>query len=308
VVDARHELEDLLAGGTAVERLGGGMAWAEGPLWVPSRRAVRCSDIPGDRVMEWHEPTGSWGVLAEGVEFTNGRTLGLGGEVVQCSHGRRRVEVERDGVVTGLVDSWRGHRLNSPNDVVVRSDGTVWFTDPSYGIHRAAEGHPGEEEYGGHHVFRHDPATGELDAVVTDVAMPNGLAFSPDQRVLYVADSSRSPTRDDDPPGDGHAVHAYDVVDGRRCERGRVLAEVDPGLPDGVRVDEHGHVWTTSATAVLVLRPDGSEVGRVPVGEVVSNLCFGGGAGTDVFVTASTSLYRLRTRVRDAAAVLAPRG
>lgn len=308
MADPQHQLEDLLEPGAVPERLGGGMAWAEGPLWVPARRAVRCSDIPGNRVMEWHEPTGSWGVLADDAEFPNGRTLGLGGEVVQCSHGRRRVEVERDGVVTGLVDSWRGHRLNSPNDVVVRSDGTVWFTDPSYGIHKAAEGHPGEEEYGGHHVFRYDPATGELDAVVTDVAMPNGLAFSPDERVLYVADSSRSPTREDAPPGDGHAVHAYDVVGGRRCERGRVLAEVDPGVPDGLRVDERGHLWTTSDTDVLVLRPDGREVGRCRVGELVSNLCFGGPDGTDVFITASTSLYRLRTRVRDAASVRAPRG
>ncbi|MEJ5946412.1 SMP-30/gluconolactonase/LRE family protein [Pseudokineococcus basanitobsidens] len=304
----RYGLEDLLGPDVRVERLGGGMTWAEGPLWVPARRAVRCSDIPGDRVMEWRADDGAWGVLAHPVGFTNGRTLGLDGEVVQCSHGNRRVEVERDGVVTPLVTSWRGHRLNSPNDVVVRSDGTVWFTDPAYGIHRPAEGHPGEEEYGGHHVFRLDPATGELDAVVTDVAMPNGLAFSADEARLYVADSSRSPSRPDDPPGDGHAVHVYDVVDGRRCTGGRVLAEVEPGVPDGVRVDELGHVWTTAGSSLVVLRPDGSEVGRVDVGEVVSNLCFGGDGGTDVFATASTSLVRLRARVRDAAHVHSPRG
>lgn len=298
------DISELLVDGAAVERVAGGMVWAEGPAWIGQRQALRCSDIPNNRIMEYAEPDGSWTVYAEDVEFANGRTVGLSGEVVQCSHGRRRVEVDRDGEVTSLVDSFRGGRLNSPNDVVVKSDGTVWFSDPSYGIHREVEGHPGEEEYGDHVVFRLDPATGELTPVVIDVLVPNGLAFSPDESVLYVADSSRAPTRLEDPPGLGHAIHAYDVVDGRRCKNGRTFAEVDPGLPDGVRVDERGDVWTSSDTGVAVFAPDGSAVGRVEVGEVVSNVCFGGADGRTLYITASTSLYRIRTRVRDAAAVL----
>ncbi|PZF80854.1 gluconolactonase [Jiangella anatolica] len=273
-----------------MERLHTGTEWAEGPVWLPRTRRVRWSDIPNDRILEWDAATGETTVYGSGVEYTNGRTLDLDGHVVQCSHGRRRVERDVDGVVTPIVDAVEGRRFNSPNDVVVAGDGAIWFTDPPYGIHESGrEGHPGEQEYGGCHVFRYDEAGGELRAVVTDMAHPNGLAFSPDESVLYVADTG----------GDERAIRAYDVVDGR-CGNGRMLATVRPGAADGIRVDEEGRVWASSADSVQVFTPGGERIAVVPMPETVSNLCFGGDDGTELFITATTSLYRIRTATRPA--------
>jgi gluconolactonase len=289
-----------LLAGTPLERVASGATWAEGPVWLPERRAVRFSDVTGDRVLEYSERTGQLTTYRSGGGHLNGRAVDLDGAVVECSHGRRAVQRDDGTTTTTLVDRWQGRRLNSPNDVVVRSDGTVWFTDPSYGLHKPGEGSPGEEEYGDHVVFRLDPATGELDAVVIDVRMPNGLAFSPDESVLYVADSSLDPPDGrTDRPG-GHAVHAYDVLDGRRAKDGRTFVEVSPGLPDGIRVDAHGNVWSSCRDAVQVYSPAGELVERIPVPEVVANLCFGGDDGTVLYVTATTSLYRIATTTTDA--------
>lgn len=294
----------LLRPGAVLERVASGTTWAEGPVWLPGRRAVRYSDIPANRILEFSEVTGRTTVYRESAEFPNGRALDLDGAVVQCSHGRRAVERDDGGAVRTLVDRWDGQRLNSPNDVVVCSDGAIWFTDPSYGIEKPGEGHPGELEYGDHYVFRFEPGTGRLDPVVTDVEMPNGLAFSPDERVLYVADSSLAPPsgRSSGRPG-GHAICAYDVVDGRRAENGRVFVEVDPGLPDGIRVDADGNVWSSCADAVQVYSPSGELLERVPVPELVANLCFGGDDGSTLYVTASTGLYRIQTTTTDAVGV-----
>lgn len=295
----------LIADGATLEQVATGTTWAEGPVWLPASRVVRYSDIPANRVVEFSEETGALSVHTTDAEYPNGRTLDLDGAVVQCSHGRRAVERDDGGRMVTLVDSWRGMRLNSPNDVVVRSDGTVWFTDPSYGILKAGEGHAGELEYGDHYVFRFEPGTGRLEPVVIDVEMPNGLAFSPDESVLYVADSSMSPPSgvpDPRRPG-GSAIHAYDVLDGRHAKNGRIFAEVAPGPPDGIRVDAAGNVWSSSADSVQVFSPAGQRVERIPVPEKVGNLCFGGDDGTTVYVTASTSLYRIRTTTTDAAAV-----
>lgn len=299
----------LIAADAVLEKVATGATWAEGPVWLPHRRAVRFSDIPGNRILEYSEVSGELEVFAEGVEFTNGRTLDLEGNVVECSHGRRAVQ--RDTAVgpgdahdpTTLVDSFGGQRLNSPNDVVVASDGSIWFTDPSYGIKRPEEGHAGEEEYGDRWVFRFDERDGSLTPVVIDVEAPNGLAFSPDESLLYVADSSLSPAEREAASSArprGRAIRVYDVVEGRHAKNGRVLTEVSPGLPDGIRVDVEGRAWSSSLSGVQVFAPSGERLLDLPVPEKVGNLCFGGEDGSTLYIVATTSLYRIRTTTRDA--------
>ena len=298
----------LLEPGAVLERVATGATWAEGPLWIAARRAVRFSDIPGNRILEYAEETGELSVFAEDVEFTNGRTLDLDGTVIECSHGRRAVQ--RDTAVAlgaphapqTLVDRFGAVRLNSPNDVIVAADGAIWFTDPSYGIRKPAEGHAGEEEYEDRYVFRVDPASGEVRPVVIDVEAPNGLALSPDESLLYVADSSLSPADEALSAGRprGHSIHVYDVVDGRQAKNGRVLVEIEPGLPDGIRVDVEGRIWSSSGSGVQVFSPSGERLAEIPVPELTANLCFGGDDGRTLYVTASTSLYRIRTTTRDA--------
>jgi gluconolactonase len=291
-------LLDLLTPDARAERLGGDATWSEGPVYLPDEDAVIWSDIPGNRILRWDAETGRVGVHRTEVEFTNGRTLDLQGRVVNCSHGRRAVErTETDGTTHVLVDRWNGRRLNSPNDVVVKSDGTIWFTDPAYGIIQAHEGHPGEREYDDHWVFRLDPATGALDPVVLDIEEPNGLAFSPDESLLYVSDTSSRLGRDS---RRGHHIRVYDVFGGRRVKNGRVFTAVEPGLADGFRVDTAGNLWTSSADSVQVFTPDGVRLGAVPVPEVVGNVCFGGPDRSILFIAATTGLYRLRTRIRGA--------
>jgi gluconolactonase len=296
----------LIEPGSTLQKVAGGAIWTEGPVWIQATRTLRYSDIPNDRILQFAEDTGELSVYRDAVDFTNGRTLDLDGSVVQCSHGGRSIERDRDGVVETVVADWNGVRFNSPNDVVVRSDGTIWFTDPAYGIKKPTEGHAGEVEYGDYYVFRFDPRDASVTPVVMDVEMPNGLAFSPDESLLYVADSGIAPPageRPADRPG-GHSIHCYDVFDGRYCKNGREFVEINPGLPDGFRVDEHGNVWTSSADSVQVFAPDGTPLDRIPVPETIANLCFGGDDGRTLYVTATTSLYRIRTTVRDAVAVL----
>ncbi len=272
----------LLAG--ELEKLWTGGEWLEGPLWLPDSQSVRFSDIPNNRILEFDRASGETHVHRENVEYTNGRTLDREGRVVQCSHGRRAVEREVDGEVEVLVDHWEGGRFNSPNDVVVASDGVIWFTDPPYGIQASGrEGHPGEEEYGGCFVFRFDPTTAVATPVITDMVHPNGLAFSPDETLLYVADTGGEAVRH---------IRAYDVATGE----GRVFVKPS-GTPDGFRVDAAGRVWTSSSDAVQVFAVDGELLLDIPVPEVVSNVCFGGPDGTELYLTASTSLYRIRTTV-----------
>lgn len=299
----------LLADGASVEQVATGATWAEGPVWIPGRRAVRFSDIHNDRILEYSEQSGELTVFSPAADYTNGRTLDLAGHVVECSHGRRAIQ--RDTAVgpgqapapTTLVDRFGPHRLNSPNDVVVASDGAIWFTDPAYGIKRPVEGHAGEEEYGDRYVFRYDEAADTLTPVVIDVEAPNGLAFSPDESLLYVADSSLSPADESDPFPDrphGRAIHVYDVVAGRQAKNGRILTEVSPGLPDGIRVDVEGRIWSSSLSGVQIFAPTGERLLDLPVPEKTANLCFGGDDGRTLYIVASTSLYRIRTTTRDA--------
>ncbi len=288
-------MENLIT--DTLEKLFEGTVWAEGPAWIPATQTVRWSDIPNNRILEFTPATARTREYATAVEYTNGRTLDRDGSVVQCSHGRRRVERDHDGVVTGIVDSFGGHRLNSPNDVVVAGDGTVWFTDPPYGILPGTiEGHEGEQEYGGCYVFRFDPGTEELTPVVTCLVHPNGLAFSPDESLLYVADTAG--------PGLGVPFRiAVYPVDGGSCGEGRTFVELeDNAASDGFRVDVEGRVWTSAGSSVRVYSPDGDLLTAVDVPERVSNLCFGGADGRDLYITATTSLYRLRTSTQDTAA------
>lgn len=284
---------ELTAGG--LECLFTGSVWAEGPLWVPSSQTVRWSDIPNNRILEFSPATGKTREYGLGVEFTNGRTLDADGTVVQCSHGRRRVERDREGAVSGVVDSFQGRRLNSPNDVVIARDSSIWFTDPPYGILPGTkEGHEGAQEYGGCYVFRFEPVSGSLTAVITDLVYPNGLAFSPDESVLYVTDTA----------GPAHGVPlrivAYDVLGGI-CHRNGTLLELEDGhAADGLRVDVQGRIWTSAGEAVRVYSPSFDLLETFPMPEKVSNVCFGGPDGQDLYITASTSLYRIRTTARDA--------
>ncbi len=283
----------LIADGARLDRLWTGAVWSEGPVWLPQTQRLRWSDIPSNVIMEHDTASGSTWIHRRDVEFTNGRTLDLEGRVVQCSHGRRSIEYEIDGEPVTLVERWGQARLNSPNDVVVASDGSIWFTDPPYGILNPDEGHPGEMEYEGCFVFRFDPATGELQPVVTDLQRPNGLAFSPDESLLYVSDTT-----------DEHRglIRAYpvDVRTGALAD-GRDFAVVVPGCSDGFRVDVQGRIWTSSLDAVQVIAPDGTVVERIPVPEKIANLCFGGPDGQDLYIVATSSLYRIRTTTQQAA-------
>ncbi|WP_166848365.1 SMP-30/gluconolactonase/LRE family protein [Isoptericola sp. BMS4] len=280
------ELEQLderfaaVHGDAHVERLWTGARWTEGPLYVPAGRYLLFSDIPNDRVLRWDEASGAVGVLDSPAGYTNGRTLDPQGRVVTCRQGPRDVvRTEHDGSMTVLADRWEGKRLNSPNDVVVAADGGVWFTDPPYGIASDYEGEAAQPEIGGCHVYRVDPGTGEVAAVVTDMDRPNGLAFTPDGRRLLVADTSRQ------------HVRVFDV-DGGRLSGGGVLADLGAG-PDGVRFDTAGRAWVAAGDAVHVLDPDGTVIGRLRLPEEVSNLAFGGPKRNRLFVTATTSVYSL---------------
>lgn len=292
-----------------LEKVATGARWAEGPLWLPERGSLIYSDIKSNKICEYIESTGELRDFELDAHHTNGRTRTPDGTVIECSHLRRAVQ-RRTGVgpdSTGrtevIVDSMtapdgRTVRLNSPNDVVVSGDGTIWFTDPAYGIENEGEGRPGTREYGDLWVFRFDPATGELRPAVTDVAAPNGLAFSPDESLLYVADSSGASA--DSPDGEGHQIRAYEVTAAGRCKNGRQLAVIEPHIPDGIKVDTAGRIWTSSGDSVQVLSPAGELIDKVAVPEVVANLCFGGADLMTLYITATSSLYRIRVDARGA--------
>ena len=265
-----------------------GAGWSEGPLWMPATRRLRWSDIHGDRILEVDEE-GRMRVHRTDVEFTNAR-IGSRDGIVQCSHGRRALELERDGEVVVLVDRFGDHRLNSPNDLVEHPDGSIWFTDPPYGIEQPREGHAGEREYGGCFVFRWHERDG-ITAVVTDMAKPNGIAFAPDHATLYVTESA-----DADVTDEVATIRAYRVEGAgaqARAVDGRRLARIDGGTPDGIAVDVEGRVWSSSGDGIHVLSAAGERVAFVPVPEVVANLTFGDDGW--LWIAATTSIYRVRT-------------
>jgi len=296
ILDAR--LSPIVEG-ARLEQLCSGAEWSEGPVWMHEDGAVLWSDIPNNRMLRWSEQ-GGMAVWRSGVEFTNGHTRDLNGDLLHCSHGLRaivRTRVSAGGVHAHtpdeiVVDRYLGKRLNSPNDIVVKRDGTIWFTDPPYGIASDREGHRAEREQAANFVFRFDPASGRLDAMTGAVEEPNGLAFSPDESLLYVSDTSAAMRS----AGDGrHHLMVFDVH-GDALANPRVFAEVNPGLPDGFRLDAQGWLYTSSLDSVQVYHPDGSLLGKIHVPEKVGNLSFGGAQRNQLYIAASTSLYRITLR------------
>jgi gluconolactonase len=291
-VSARFEVLDERFAGTGgdrwMDRLFTDGRWLEGPAYHPAGRFVLLSDIPNDRVLRYDEISGRVDVFNQPAGFANGRTVDAQGRFVTCEHGARRVtRAEHDGSVKVLADAYDGHRLNSPNDVVAHSDGSIWFTDPTYGIGSDYEGHQGTSEVGSNNVYRLDPGTGDLRAVVTDFAQPNGLAFAPDEQRLFVVDSER------------HHIRVFDVGDRQSLSGGEVFAEDEQGY-DGIRFDHLGRLWGAAHEGLHCLDPDGSLIGKLHVPEIVANLAFGGRQRNHLYLTATTSLYALRVNFRAA--------
>lgn len=295
-----RSFRNLISPNARLIKLWTGAAWAEGPVWFRDGHYLLFSDIPNDRILRFiPDPSGLEGTVSvyrQPANHTNGHTRDLQGRLISCEHGGRRVtRTEYDGTITVLADRWRGKRLNSPNDVVVKSDGTIWFTDPPYGILSDLEGWRAEPEYGGCHVFRLDPATGALDAVGTDFVKPNGLAFAPDEKRLYVADTGAS----HDPDGPRH-IRVFDVAENGKLSGGAVFATAEAGLFDGVRVDTTGRVWTSAIDGVHCYAPTGELLGKILVPEVVANVCFGGLKKNRLYICGTTSLYAVLTHVNGA--------
>ncbi|MEM7775110.1 MAG: SMP-30/gluconolactonase/LRE family protein [Pseudomonadota bacterium] len=278
----------------AVERLYTGTRWGEGPVWFGDGRYLLWSDIPNQRILRWDDETGAVSVFRKPSNYANGNTRDRQGRLVTCEHGGRRViRTEYDGRITVLADSYEGKSLNSPNDVVVKSDDSIWFTDPPFGILGNYEGNKAEPDPAlGQNVYRVDGATGEITIVADDVLGPNGLAFSPDERIVYIVESRGVPYR---------KILAYDVAsDGRTITNKRVLIDAGPGgTPDGFRVDIDGNLWcgwgmgSAELDGVMVFAPDGTPIGRIALPERCANVCFGGLKRNRLFMAAAQSLYSL---------------
>ena len=272
-------------GNAAVERLWTGARWTEGPVYFGDGRYLLFSDIPNNRIMRWDETTGQTSVFRQPANNSNGHTRDRQGRLVSCEHFTRRVtRTEHDGTITILFDQFDGKRLNAPNDVVVHSDESIWFTDPGYGILLNYEGQKSDFELPTR-VYRLDPASGEAEVVVEDMHRPNGLCFSPDESLLYVSDT-----------GDPRNIMVFDVA-GTALQNGRVIVEMGPGGADGIRCDIHGNLWSSAGwvgagyDGVHCFAPDGDLIGKIHLPETISNLCFGGAMKNRLFITGSQSLY-----------------
>jgi gluconolactonase len=286
VLDPRFKA--CFAGHVRVERLWTGARWSEGPAWFPAGRYLVWSDIPNDRMLRWDETDGSVSVFRQPSMNSNGNTVDADGRLITCEHrGRRVTRTEHDGTISVLADRFEGRRLNSPNDVVVRSDGSIWFTDPDYGIQHDYEGEKATSEIGARNVYRLDPATGTLGAVATDFVCPNGLAFSPDERWLYVSDTGATHV----PGGPAHIRRLKVSADGRTLGASEAFATCSARLFDGFRFDTEGRLWSSAADGVHCFDPDGTLIGKVLIPEMVANVTFGGARRNRLFITATTSLY-----------------
>lgn len=282
----------------AVERIAAGCRWAEGPVWFGDGRYLLWSDIPNNRILKWEEQTGAVSVFRAPSGHANGNTRDRQGRLITCEHGGRRVtRTEYDGSITVLIDRFQGKRLNSPNDVVVRSDGSIWFTDPPFGIAGYYQGERADAELP-ERVYRLDPVTGKATVVADDISGPNGLAFSPDERTLYVIESRARPRR--------IRALAWDDSGGRIVDS-RVLVDAGPGTPDGFRVDVDGNLWCgwgmgmPELDGVRVFSPHGEPIGHISLPERCANLCFGGRHRNRLFMASCTSIYSLYVNTQGAA-------
>lgn len=276
----------------AVERLHTGCRWSEGPVWFGDGRYLLWSDIPNNRILKWEEETGAVSVYRRPTDFANGHTRDRQGRLITCEHGGRKVSrTEYDGSITTIMEDWEGRRLNSPNDVVVKSDGSIWFTDPVFGILGNYEGHKADPELP-QCVYRVDGDTGATSIIADDILGPNGLCFSPDESILYIVQSRGEPHRN---------ILAYDVADnGTDITNKRVFIDAGPdGTPDGMRCDIDGNLWcgwgmgSAELDGVMVYAPDGTRIGRIALPERCANVCFGGAKRNRLFMAASQSLYAL---------------
>ena len=284
----RPEFGDLIHANLRLAQISTGHSWTEGPVWFPAHNTLLFSDIPNQRMYRWNKEGGP-SVFRAASDFANGNTRDGQGRLVTCQHGTRSVtRTEHDGSRTVIADSFNGKRLNSPNDVVVHSDGSTWFSDPTYGILSNLEGHKAEREQPGNFVYRVDPDDLSLTPVADGFTQPNGLAFSRDETRLYIAESGSS--HDNSVPS---ILKAFDAAPDGTLSNPRVFAEIDNGLPDGFRVDRYDNVWCSAEDGVHVFAPTGDLLGKVYVPERVANLTFGGERGNVLFITATTSVYSL---------------
>jgi len=281
----------------SVERLAGGCRWSEGPVWFGDGRYLLWSDIPNNRMLRWEEETGAVSVFRRPSSHANGNTRDRQGRLVTCEHsGRRVTRTEYDGRITVILDRFEGKPLNSPNDVVVKSDGSIWFTDPPFGILGNYEGYVAAPELP-HGVYRVDGDTGRATLVADDLKGPNGLAFSPDERRLYIVESRATPNR---------VIRVYDVVDGARLANGRLFVDAGPGTPDGLRSDIDGNLWcgwgmgADELDGVMVFSPEARPIGRIRLPERCANVCFGGAMRNRLFMAAGHSLYALYVNTQGA--------
>ncbi|WP_374466584.1 SMP-30/gluconolactonase/LRE family protein [Ferrovibrio sp.] len=279
-----------------IDTLWSGGRWTEGPAYFAAGRYLIWSDIPNDRILRWDEMNGQVAVFEQPCRNQNGHTVDLQGRMIACEHrGRCVSRYEIDGTRTILADSYAGKRLNSPNDVVVKSDGSIWFTDPSYGIDSDYEGDAAPMEQDGRHVYRIDPA-GTVSRVIDDMKQPNGLAFSTDESVLFVADTGRTHF-----PGCKPKIRRYPLAaDGRSLGEGQDFIVCDTGLFDGFRVDAHGNIWSSAGDGVHCYAPDGTLLGKILLDEVVANVCFGGPKRNRLFICATTTLRAIYVNTRGA--------